>query len=171
MSETRLSEGKLVTLEAVTAASNIAAGAMVGVSGTLLYTLSSATINVTATLGYSFVGILDEDISAGQSPVTVWAEGIFMLPVASGAADANLMPGYPVWSDGSGYVTTAGPEGDAAVGTIVGMSNATYGSTGGAAIYAYVRIRPMAFNWTIAATAALSATAPLPGSFPELAAR
>lgn len=171
MAEQRKSEGALVTLENVTAASNIAAGSMVGVSGTLLYSLSSATINLTATLGYAFVGILDESISAGQSPITIWTEGVFAIQIASGATDANLFPGQPVWSDGSGYVTTPGAEGDAAVGTIVGISNATFGGTGAADIRAYVKIRPMGFNWTIAATSALSSTAPLPGAFPALAAR
>ena len=169
--ETRMSEGKLVTLENVTAASNLTAGDMIAVSGHMVYSLSSATIATTATLGYSFVGVLDENVSAGQSPITVWTEGIFKFPLASGATEANIMPGLPVWCDGSGYVTTPGAQGDAAVGTIVGISNATYGSTGGAAVYVYVKIRPMEYNWTIAVTAALSSTAPLPGAFPELAAR
>jgi len=171
LAEQRLSEGVLVTLESVTAASNMSAGDMVGLSGTMAYSLSSATINVTATLGYSFVGILDEDISAGHCPVTVWTEGIFRIPLASGAIEANIVAGFPVWSDGSGYATTPGAEGDAAIGTIVGISNGTYASTGSADIDVFVKIRPMAFNWTIAATAALSSTAPLPGAFPELAAR
>lgn len=169
--EQRLSEGKLITLENVTAASNMSAGDLVALSGHMVYSLSSATISTTATLGYSFIGVLDEDISAGLSPVTVWTEGVFKIPLASGAADANIMPGLPVWCDGSGHATTPGANGDAAIGTIVGISNATYGSTGGAVVNVYVKIRPMALNWTIAATASLSATAPLPGAFPELAAR
>ncbi len=171
MVETRKSEGRLITLENVTAASNMSAGDMVGVSGTRVFSLSSATIDLTATLGYAFVGILDEDISAGQSPITVWSEGVFKIPIASGATDANIFPGQPMWCDGSGHVTTPGAEGDAAIGSLVGISNATFGSTGGAVVNALVRLRPMAYNWTIAASSGLSATAPLPGAFPALATR
>lgn len=171
MAEQRISEGLLVTLK-LTAASNMSAGDMVGVSGHTVYSLSSATVNNTATLGYNFAGILDEDISAGQSPITVWTKGVFKLPIASGVTDANLMPGYPVWCDGSGHVTTPGAEGDYAIGTLVAMSNQTWGGSGGAVVYAHVRIRPGLYESTIAATlAALSATAPLPGAFPQLATR
>lgn len=169
MSEQRKSEGHLVTFENCTAASNIAAGAMLGISGTTIYSLTSATINTTATLGYSFIGINDDNISANQSPVTVWADGVFKLPLATASVSGNLYPGLPVWSDGSGAMITPGPEGDAAVGTLVGILGGTWGATG--AGYVFVKIRPMAYNWTIAATAALSSTAPLPGAFPELAAR
>ncbi len=173
MVEQRKSEGKLVTLENVTAASNIASNTMIAVSGSLVYTLSSGTTGFgnTATMGYSFVGILDESISAGQSPITVWTEGVFQIPLATASTSGNLYPGQPVWATDSGThgqeVGTPGVDGDMSIGTLVGMT--TWGSTASTPVM--VKIRPGGFNWTIAATVALSSTAPLPGAFPPLAAR
>ena len=172
MAEQRKSEGRLVTLENVTAASNITAGQMVAVSGTLLYTLSSATngFGDTATQGYHFVGILDESVSAGQSPITVWTEGVFLLPLNSAATSGNINIGQPVWAiSGTNQVGTPGSNGDMSVGSLVGIQGGTWQNT--AAGRVYVKIRPGGFNWTIAATAGLSATAPLPGAYPPLAAR
>lgn len=168
MSENLRSEGIRVTLENVTAASNIAAGQLVGVSGHTVYTLDSGTTGLgnTATLGYRFIGILDDAVSGGESPVTVITDGVFELQLSSGAISGNLYCGLPVgWE--SGRVHTPGAQGDASIGTLVGMS--TWGST--AVGYVQVKIRPMALNMTIFAAAALSATAPLPGAFPELATR
>ena len=172
MSENRKSEGLLLTLENVTAASNIAAGKLVAISGHTIYTLDSASTGFgnTGTMNYNFIGILDESISAGQSPITVWTEGVFQLPIDTAATSGNLYAGFPVaW--GTSGVTTPGVEGDASIGTIVGME--TFGNTGGGSVkesgVALIYIRPMALNWTIFATAALSATGPMPGAFPQLA--
>ena len=146
MPETKKSEGLLVTLNA-TAASNMAAGDMAGLSGTLVYSVSSATLALTAVIGHSFIGILDRDVSAGDSPIYVWTQGVFDIPLASGARSANLYPGFPVWCDGSGYVTTPGLNGDAAIGTMVNVRGASWGSTGANA-YVSVKINPMIFNRT-----------------------
>ena len=167
MSEQLKTEGTLVTIT-VTAASNMSAGDLVAISGTMAYSLSSATINNTAVLGYTFVGVLDENISAGQCPITVWTNGVYPIPIASGAADANIMPNQPVWTDGSGHVTTPGPNGDAAIGTLVGISNNTWGSTGGAVVNALVKIQPMMFEWSVASPANVTATGPIAGAFPAL---
>lgn len=171
MAEQRKSEGLLVTLEAVTAASNMAAGTLVALSGTLAYTHSSATtgFGATATMGYNFVGILDETVSAGQSPITVWTDGVFKLPLNSASTSGNIYAGLPVWTVSGTEVGTPGSNGAMSIGTLVGIEGATWGATG--AGYVYVKIRPGAVNWTIAATAALSSTAPLPGAFPQAATR
>jgi len=95
MSEKTFNEGMLVTLK-VTAASNMSAGDMVGISGTIAYSLSSATINNTAVLGYTFAGILDEDISAAQCPINVWTQGVFTMLLASGATAAQVLMVMPV---------------------------------------------------------------------------
>lgn len=169
--ETMRDRGGLLTLEHVTAASNMAAGTLVALSGTHAYTLSSGSTGLGSTggtLGYHFIGVLDVSVSAGQCPITVWTEGIFKLPLASGAISGSIYPGKPVWA-ATGLATTPGATGDMCIGSIVGIAGGTYGATG--AGYVHVKIRPGALNWTIAATSALSATGPLPGSFPELAAR
>ena len=170
MSETKIQEGMLLTLK-VTAASNMSAGDMVGISGTIAYSLGSATINNTAVLGYTFAGILDEDISAAQCPINVWTQGIFRMKLASGATDANIIPGNPVWTDGSGYVTTPGPDGDAAIGVLVGVQNAAWSTTGGGVTKrVYVKISPMQYKWSIA-MAGVSATGPIAGAYPALSTR
>jgi len=147
MPETRRSEGRMVIFSDVTAASNMTAGDMAAMSGHTVYSLSSGALGLTGTIGYSFVGIIDKDISAGIGPVHVWTEGLFELPLASGALDANLYPGFPIWSDGSGYVTTPGLNGDAIVGTIVGIKGGSWGSTG-TSPYVIVKINPIMFNRT-----------------------
>ena len=146
MAETRRAEGRIVTLNVI-AASNISAGDMVGLSGTTMYSLSSGTLGLTGTIGHSFAGILDRDVSAGNTPIHVWTEGIFDIPLASGAIDTNIYPGFPVWSDGSGYVTTPGLNGDAAVGVMVNIRSGSWGSTGVNA-HVTVKINPMVFNRT-----------------------
>jgi len=170
MAEQRLSMGKLLTLEHVAAASNIGAGQMVGISGVSIYTLNSGTtgFGATATQGYRFIGILDDSVSAGQVPITVWTDGVFLMDLNPGSISGSLYPGKPVWAE-SGVVTTPGANGDMAIGTLVGIQGGTWGATGAGRVR--VRIRPGALNWTIALASALSSTAPLPGAFPELSAR
>lgn len=170
MSENRLSEGQLVTYYNVTAASNIVAGAMVATTGTLVYTMSSGTTGYGETgTFYNFLGVTDEALSAGQSPITVWTEGVFKFELATASVSGNLYPGRPVWCTDSGThgkeVGSVGVNGTQSVGTLVGMS--TWGSTA----VGYVDVKINTRIWTIAATAALSSTAPLPGAFPALAAR
>jgi len=170
MSEKTFNEGMLVTLK-VTAASNMSAGDMVGISGTIAYSLSSATINNTAVLGYTFAGILDEDISAAQCPINVWTQGVFTMLLASGATAAQVLPNQPVWADGAGNVTMIGTDGDACIGKLVGVHNGTWSATGGGvAKRVYVKINPMMFNWSIA-MAGVSATGPIQGAFPALSTR
>jgi len=168
--EYRKSEGKLVTFENVTAASNIVAGAMVAFSGTQVYTMSSGTTGYGETgTFYNFIGVLDEAVTAGQSPITVWTEGVFQFDLASASVSGNLNPGMPVWATDSGThgreVGTVGVNGTHSVGTLVGMG--TWGSTASTPVQVKINTQ----IWTIAATSALSATAPLPGAFPALATR
>jgi len=169
--EQRKSEGRLVTLENVTAASNIVAGAMVAMSGTLVYTMSSGTTgyNETATF-YNFIGVLDEAVSAGQSPITVWTEGVFSFDLATAAVSGNLYPGQPVWCTDSGThgreVGTAGVDGTMCVGSLVSM--ATWGSTASTPVQVKINTN----IWTIAAAAAsITATAATAGGFPATAAK
>ena len=168
--EQRKSEGRLVTFENVTAASNIVAGAMVAFSGTQIYTMSSGTTGYgeTATF-YNFVGVLDEAVSAGQSPITVWTEGVFSFDLATASVSGNLYPGKPVWCTDSGThgreVGTVGVNGTHAVGSLVAMT--TWGSTASTPVQVKINTR----IWTIAASAAITATAPTAGGFPALAAK
>jgi len=168
--EQRKSEGRLVTLENVTAASNIVAGAMVAMSGTLVYTMSSGTTgyNETATF-YNFIGVLDQAVSAGQCPITVWTEGVFSFDLATASISGNLYPGQPVWCTDSGThgreVGTAGVNGAHCVGSLVGMQ--TWGSTASTPVQVKINTK----IWSIASTAALTATSPTPGGFPALAAK
>jgi len=95
MSENLRSEGKIVLLENVTAASNMIAGTLVGASGTLIYSLTSGTTGfaATATLNYGFIGILDDDISAGDAPISVITEGVFEFGLAGDSTSGGLQPG------------------------------------------------------------------------------
>ena len=175
MSENRVSEGELVTLEGATAASNIAAGCMVGV-GTgvnLVYSLDreAAGFTGTALAGGRFVGVLDESISAGQSPVTVWTNGVFKFRLNTGSTlSASAMIGKPVYAQNSGggtLVDTTAVTGDIAVGTIVGRAIITEPSC----TWVRVKITPGIFRWGIygqAAAGALSGTSYVGHVYPPL---
>jgi len=171
MSEVRYSEGNLVTFEDCTAYSNISAGEMVCLGtaaaaggGTNIFTLGHAVagLSASALLGYHFIGVLDEDISAGQSPVTVHTNGIFKMVTSSGNLTANMVIGYPAYA-GSGNIVTIGvghATGDVPIGSLVGLCGSGTLATGA---YVDIMIRPGAYRWTIwqqAITAATSATSP-----------
>lgn len=173
MAENRKSEGRLVTLF-LTAASNIDAGALVGVSGLLAYNLSSGTTGLgnTATLGYNFIGISDDDISAGQCPITVWVEGVFTIPLSSASTSGLLTPGNPVWAS-SGTLAAQftntnamaihpGNTGDAPIGSLVGARQNT------AAGFVDVKINPARWRWSVLGNGGTTATSPcVPLAFPQ----
>lgn len=156
MADNRMSEGYLVTFENCTAFSNIPAGTPVAFntgpapgSATQVYTLGEnvAGLGETALLGYHFIGVTDEDLSAGDSPVTVWVDGVFKFPQSRSGLDANHHAGYPVWAD-SGQTILVGDgtgTGDLAIGSIVGWPTAAPNT----ACYVLVKINPGVFRWSI----------------------
>jgi predicted RecA/RadA family phage recombinase len=167
MAENRKSEGKLVTVF-LTAASNIDAGSMVGVSGLLAYNLSSATVGLgnTATLGYNFIGIADDDITAGRCPINVWVEGVFTLALSSASTSGLLTPGNPVWAGsgaGSGaMVILPGNTGDVCVGSLVNARQNT------AVGFVDVKINPARWRWSVLNNGGTTATAGcMPLAFPQ----
>ena len=178
MSEVRYSEGNLVTFENCTAYSNIAAGFMVGLAtaaaaggGTNVFTLGNgvAGLSCTALLGYHFIGVLDESVSANQSPITVHTQGVFKMITSSGNLTANMVIGYPAFiSSGQHVIMGVGhATGDVAIGSLVGLCGSGTLATGA---YVDIKIRPGAYRWTIqqdAITAATSATAPEALCYPK----
>ena len=156
MAENRISEGRLVTLEGATAASNIVAGTMVGLNtgSNSIYSYSRETAGFSGTagaFGMRFIGILDEDVSAGQCPVTVWTEGVFRLRFQLGNSGAAAFVGRPVFacSSGGGLLvsTNSGgaagnPTGTNPIGTVV-----AWGVSGTAGDWLDVKINPGAFLW------------------------
>jgi hypothetical protein len=113
----------------------------------LVYTFCNETAGLSGTAGAAgmrFIGILDDDVSAGQCPVTVWTEGVFELTLQSAITTAALI-GRPVWGAISGtgnLVTTLGPAtGSLPIGSVVGLTNGTSGQT------VNVKIMPGAFRW------------------------
>jgi hypothetical protein len=144
--EYRVGEGKLVTYERCTAASNIAAGTPLGIltASDTIYTLGKDPVGFTCTgtLGYHFIGIAAEDYSAGACPITVFTEGVFRLRADSGAATADCYPGWPVWAD-SGMVVTVGTgnTSDACIGTLVSRPAEISGA------WIDVRINPAIYRW------------------------
>jgi len=147
MAENRRSEGRLVTLQFCTAASNIPAGTPLAVASatSLVYTLGLSTtgFGMTAGMGSYFVGISDEDLSAGDSPVTVWVEGVFELTASSAWTTAYV--GAAVMAD-SGRVCTVGAlmSGQAPIGSYI-KANATVEASGRTIL---VKIRPAVWNWS-----------------------
>ena len=149
MSENRISEGNYIFLEGATAASNIAAGRMVGTNTAVstIYTLTRETAGLSGTggaFGMRFIGILDDDVSAGQVGVGVWTEGVFELQLQSGITTGALL-GRPVYAaiSGTGNLvsTLDAATGSFPVGSVVGLINGTSGQ------YVRVRITPGAFRW------------------------
>lgn len=157
MAENLVSEGKLVTLVNATAASNIAAGIMVGVNTGVntIYSLSRETTGLAGTggtFGCRFLGVLDATVSGGQSPITVWAEGVFRFQLATAISTAAFI-GMPVYAPLSGAGDRVGTVGDGPltgslpIGTVVGVSTANAGNTSGG--WVDVRIMPGAYRWGI----------------------
>jgi len=154
--ENKISEGNLVYLEKCTAASNIAAGRMIGINtgANTLYSYDRESVGFSGTgggFGVRFIGILDESVSAGQVGVNVWTKGIFEFQLASSIETAATI-GHPVWgcisgggalvtTEASGVAPTAMATGCLPIGTVVGLTNGTSGE------YVRVKITPGAFNW------------------------
>lgn len=175
MAENRIGEGVLVTFENCTAYSNIAAGTPVAIisaaaagGGTQITTLGDNVAGFSSTaegMGYHFIGILDENVSAGDSPVTVWTEGVFRLHTSTGSVKGNVQIGFPVFGN-SGNVVSLGVPGSATtgeppIGTLVGLHGCS-GTTTGSSVVS-VRIKPAIYRWTIynsGIAANTSATAP-----------
>jgi hypothetical protein len=126
---------------------------MVGIdTGTnLVYSLDreSAGFSGSAKAGMRFIGILDEDVSAGDSPITVWTQGVFRLRLASSSAmTGSAIVGKPVWTCNSGggeIVDVTGVTGDFPIGNIVGWD----GTAEPSGDYIDVRINPGAYRWGV----------------------
>lgn len=153
MSENLVSEGRLLTLEGATAFSNIAAGRLVvvatGINSIFSGDREAASNSSTAMIGGACLGILDEAVSAGQEPITVWTEGVFRLQLASSSTlSATAMIGKPVYivnSGGGALVDTTAVTGDYPVGTIVGIPDGLEPS----GKFVNVKITPGAFRWGV----------------------
>lgn len=151
MAENRMSEGELVTLVGATAASNIAAGCMVGIAtgGNAVFSLDRESVGLTnsARAGGTFIGVLDETVVEGQSPITVWTQGVFKFRLNSETTmTGSAAIGKPVFAQTSGggaLVDYTGTTGDQAVGTVVGYDLGIEISCG----YVRIKISPASFNW------------------------
>jgi len=156
-----ISEGKLVVFENATAYSNIAAGRMVAIDSganniTSFDTETAGFTGTGAMLGARFIGVLDDNVSANQSPVAVWTEGVFQFILDTAISTAALIgrPAFAARSGGGQYVSTlaaGAATGQLPIGTFVGVSTmtitapaATMGTSG---TWARVKIMPGAFRW------------------------
>lgn len=125
MSENLKSEGNLVTLEGVSAVSNIAAGTPVGLATATnhIHTFGLTVAGQEGTgqsFGSRFIGILDEDVSAGQTPINVLTKGIFQLTMSSAITTSYV--GEPVFGDSGAVVAVVGnTTGSLSIGTVVGV--------------------------------------------------
>jgi hypothetical protein len=143
MAENRKSSGRLVTLSYCTALSNIPAGTPVAcLTGNNVITTLGRTVtgmSATAGLGHHFIGILDANVSAGQSPISVWTEGVFELTASSAWTTAYI--GDAVFPD-SGKVciqaAAAVTTGDSPIGSYI-----PYGTGERSGTTILVRINPM----------------------------
>jgi len=162
----------MVTLM-VSAASNIDAGTMVAVlSGTAagavnkLFTLGDATTGFgnTGILGHSFIGVLEKSVSANESPITVFTEGVYrFLTDADWSSTANNIGHAVGISSGKTIVGYAGVEtGEAFIGTLVKPAPAPL-----SAQYVDVKIKPAVWRWTVHAPADSTASASRALSWPK----
>ena len=153
--ENRRSEGRLVTLQYCTAISNIPAGTPLGLlTGTNnIYTLGKDTTGLsnTANLGGAFIGISDEDLSAGDSPVTVWTEGVFEMTASSAWATGYI--GDAVEADSGKVVTDAYTVGNASIGSYIPAGS---GERSGKTVL--VKIRPIMWEWDTIGAVDISGT-------------
>jgi len=165
--ENYLGEGTLVCIE-LTAGSNIAVGTPVCVntgsntSVPQVYSIGAGVAGVSAstTMGMRCIGVLADNVSAGDCPCMVYTEGIFRFQMSTASLQARISPGVPVFPD-SGIVvitpgseaSTSGSSGQGSLGVIVGMSGA--GATGGN--WVDVKLNPGAYRWTVY-SAVVSAT-------------
>lgn len=165
--ENRKSEGVMVTLERVTALSNLYAGDMVALQTVTgrqdsicsLALDATGVISASALIGYHFVGVLDEDFSAGagltgRQTVNVWTKGVFKFRCDSGITTAAAYIGCPVWAATTSgrniFVTTPGQTADAPIGTLVSrplQDGPTARSFTGQA-WVDVKINPAVWRWT-----------------------
>jgi len=153
MAENRRSEGQLVTLY-VTALSNIANGTPIAVgSGSagattntgLAFTLGRSTTGFSSTAqpGYHFVGVLDEDISAGDCPISVWTKGVFEFTSTTDTTTAAYCVGNPVFADSGTHVMMGAAQTcDAAIGSLVSWNKTVTG------VKTLVKINPARWRWT-----------------------
>ena len=161
MSENRRSEGKLISLQFCTAASNIPAGTPLGIltATNNIYTLGNtpAGFSCTANLGGRFIGISDEDISAGQSLFSVWVEGVFELTASSAWTTAYM--GDPVMGDSGKIVINAGSyTGQAPIGSYIPAGGAPAdGEVSGRTVL--VKINPVMWRWATYGAVTISGTA------------
>ena len=159
MPENKRSEGMLVTLEGAWAASNIVAGTPVqGASATnAIYTLGDNTTGAgTGHNAERFLGILDEDVSASQTPITVWTKGVVRMILNADMSATDIHNGNPVFANSGLIVNSrkALKTGYAAIGTIVGRISATVSSGG----YINVKINPGSYRWMYSIPADLTAS-------------
>jgi predicted RecA/RadA family phage recombinase len=158
MSENRRSEGKLVSLQFCTAASNIPAGTPLGIltATNNVYTLGNTPVgfSCTANIGGHFIGIADEDISAGQSIFSVWVEGVFELTASS--AWTTAYAGDPVMGDSGMVVVNAGSyTGQAPIGSYIPCPGSPVnGEVSGRAVL--VKIDPVMWRWATFGVTAVS---------------
>jgi len=149
-----MSEGELVTLIRATAASNIAAGSMVAVDtgSNHIFSLDheSTGLSGSARASAKFIGVLDETITEGQSPITVWTQGVFKYRLNTASTlTGSAAIGKPVYasvSGGGNLVDYTATTGEIAVGTIVGynLNGIELSCT-----YVRVKINPALFRWGI----------------------
>jgi len=157
----------LVTLINSTAASNIAAGTplAIGTGGGAIYTLGDNVVNFSATalMGYHFIGIADQNYSAGDCPVTVWTKGVFRLQTtADGNSATNCHAGQAVFASSGSVVRVgaAATTGDMAIGSIVSRP------LSGSNTWCDVKINPSMFRWSVFAGAGPTASANPVFAFP-----
>jgi len=161
MAENRINAGRLVLLEGATAFSNIAAGMMVATCSdtNAIYSYSRETTGLTTggSMGVRFLGVLDQDVSAGQITFPIWTEGVFRFQLEP-LSTAVVTVGTPVFvaTSGGGQMVIAGSgpaaplvSGTLALGTVVSL-----GGSGTAGNWLDVKINPGAFLWGGAAMAA-----------------
>ena|SRR3990167_394884 len=174
MAENRISGGRLITLEGCTAFSNIAAGTLLAVNtasnGVYSFCRETTGLNTAGSFGMRFLGVLDDDISAGQVCFNVWTEGIFRVRLQL-ANTASVTVGQPVFPglSGAGLGVVANTGGTAAggvlnvtgtqsIGTVVGRS-----ASGTAGEWIDIVIKPNALLW---GPYAMAATTGLGNNYP-----
>jgi hypothetical protein len=128
----------------------------------VVYTLGDdvSGFGSTGGIGHYFVGISDEDLSAGQSPVNVWVEGVFELTASSAWTTAYI--GDAVMANSGRVCINSGATGDAPIGSYIPAGT---GERSGATIL--VNIRPMVWRWNSWGGASDSASGIQGGTFPR----
>ena len=152
-------KGALLVVPA-TAASNIVAGTMVGIitgvaaNTEQVYSLAADVtgFSCTALKGYHFMGVLDDNVSAGECPIAIWTEGVFEFTIDGDSNSGLGFAGLPVYASTGGagvQVSTTGNTGDMAIGTLVREPLAKAAGAGVTGTTALVKINPGAWRWSI----------------------